>query len=407
MMVLVAAQIALGLIFFMIVMMIIGQLSVQRDEQQNAVDAVNFASAIIAKHEGISAVCDNVALNRLVRENLGAAYELECDMPVEVERDGVDRLRFTSRVVSRYDNPFRYDDGRVLSDPQVDRLRGTAVSDITQAKLSEVELPKVVFVLDYSGSMGPGGGSYGGRVKVEVLREVVNSILDLQLPVEFGLTLFSTNAFGQIDVQFDADQQDIRNSIQVAPGGNTNYEAALASGTNLLRRRGAEKGYLIFITDGVPTVGDQSADPARRVWAAGYTILSVFIGNPADRALLISMSGAPNDQANPAYYFEANDPPALVDAMEAVFKTILCSMGPIDPAPEDPDDMGLLLELADRTEVPLPQVVNPRDLDDQNFYGVHYNPADHYIKLSERACDDILFNNAKVVARHGSPVLLQ
>lgn len=407
MMSMVVGEIALVLVFFLIMVLIMGHLTLRRNEQQNATDAVNFAAGIIAKYEGVTGLCDDNRLMQIALLNLPemapGQVVLDCDDPTQ-NADGT-RVRFATRVTTAYQSPFNYDDGRVTANAGVDRITVRAVTELTQQEMSDPELPKVVFVLDYSGSMG---AAYGGSSRIRVLRDVVNRILDLDLPVEFGLVLFNRSAFASIDIRGGADHDDIRDQLEVREGENTNYEAGLGLGTELLRRRGAEKGYLIFMTDGAPTEGDRTAAPARRVWNAGYTTLPVFIGPNNNNALLISMAGSREDPANPNFYFEAADPNALIDAMDAVFRTILCSLGPIDPAPSDADDLGLILRREDNTEVGMERVLNPRELSEPGDRPkVLYNPADQYIKISEEACNEILYEGAKVVARHGSAILLE
>lgn len=57
------------------------------------------------------------------------------------------------------------------------------------------------------------------------------------------------------------------------------------------------------------------------------------------RSLLIHMGGGPADAGDEGCYVEAGNAAALQESFRKITADILCRIGPLEPAPEDPTDL--------------------------------------------------------------------
>lgn len=229
--------IGLGLALWLLASVLLGLRIVQRDEQQAAADAIAVAATTIALREGSAAVCDHPAMQRLLENNIIKHEEWEGEAPCpEMERiaegeDGAGRLRYRSSVRGRVSNPYE----RTFDEYGGDDVEHHGTAQIREQEFEEVEerRPKLMLVLDYSGSMSI---EFGGGSRTDSLRRAVTQLLDQELRVEYGLVMFTDRIVNTIPIDDDPRQRDIVNAINDrGPGGGTKYGGPIGRATNMLR----------------------------------------------------------------------------------------------------------------------------------------------------------------------------
>jgi Ca-activated chloride channel family protein len=123
-------------------------------------------------------------------------------------------------------------------------------------------LPRdVVFVLDRSGSMK-------GR-KIEQAREALRFLIERLLPTDhFNIITFATDIERMAPELVVASPAEIRRALAFAgaieAGGSTHIEAALSAAAALFAE-GPRMRQVIFLTDGLPTAGEQDAVKLARI----------------------------------------------------------------------------------------------------------------------------------------------
>ncbi|GIW87077.1 MAG: hypothetical protein KatS3mg108_1401 [Isosphaeraceae bacterium] len=225
------------------------------------------------------------------------------DADIEIERDG-DR-RATVRMVNRDVIPtrdfrlfyalgegavgvsvlsFKPSDGEdgyvlVLASPKVERLA------------EESAAKTVVFVLDRSGSMT-------GK-KIEQARNALRFVLEnLREGDTFNVLAYDdrVEAFRPELQRYDeaSKREALRFVDNIRPGGSTNIDEALQQGLRQFGDRD-RPGYLIFLTDGLPTAGTtHEAEIAAHVKEANRTRARIFVfgvGDDVNARLLDRLSG--------------------------------------------------------------------------------------------------------------------
>ncbi len=190
-------------------------------------------------------------------------------------------------------------------------------------------LPKdVVLVVDTSGSMS--------GEKLQQAKEALKFVINRLHPQDrFGLLQFNTDvsAFNSEMQQASAPQKqkalDYVDALNA--DGSTNLEAALKQGFSLLKaHEAARAAYVIFLTDGEPTVGvtdteglvkvaDQSNQGQVRLFnfGVGYNLNAVLLDKLAERHHGTSTFVEPNENLETALtgFYKKVESPVLTDAI--------------------------------------------------------------------------------------------
>lgn len=389
----------------------IGQVAVQRQEQQTATDALAILCAQIAKTEGVPAIDDHPAFAELFGGNMDAdtaeriermcAFDDETgviDAEAEGDAAGVPRM-------------VRQNDDAIAEGDDGWSVRTTAAAQVGQGVFGddvELRYPKLALVLDYSGSMGEG---FGGGTRMDSLRNAVSGLIGQDLRIDYGLVMFNGDVIDTAAVARDNGGALLNKVGSRGPGGMTNYQSSLNAATALLTATEDTGWYVLFVTDGFPsTHGEPEAlAAAAQARNAGVTLFTLNVGGgAAQRNLLIDMGGGPADNGDEAYYFEAGNDAALQDSFRQITADILCRIGPLDPAPEDPADLyAFVRDPGDpSTEAPLtpltPEEIPAAAPDDLGFA---WDPAESKLRLTEAACMQLIEEGKEIVARHGRPRL--
>lgn len=398
-----------ALMMFMLAAVILGLNIAQREEQQASADAMALAATTIAMRDGVDAVCNHPAMQALVRGNMARFDEWDGNAacPQVVRRDlgdGHFRLGFASNVSGRTRNPF----GRTFEDEGNEQYRQDATAEIEENQFTEIEerRPKLVLVLDYSGSMSLDFG--GGRSRMDALRDAIVGLIAQRLRVEYGLVMFTTGVVNRVPIDADDRQIDILDAIHDrGPGGGTKYGDAIGLATSMLTNTEDTGWYILHVTDGYPNDGagpSLRAADAARARDVGIFTLNVGGGN-AQRDLLIQMAGTRDDRGNPDYYFAAGNDAQLQATFRQIVSSILCSIGPLNPVPDlDRGELNVFMVERDGDELPLTRTPNLGD--NANALAYNYIRDENKIRLTQRVCDEVLDNGASITARYGSPVLV-
>ncbi len=386
----------------------VGQVAVQRQEQQTATDALAILCAQIAKTEGVPAIDDHPAFAQLFDGNMDAetADRIERMCAFDDDSGSVDaQADGDAGGVPQMLRPGDGDEGAGW------HVRTTAAAQVGQGVFGEdVELryPKLVLVLDYSGSMGAG---FGGGTRMDSLRNAVNGLIGQDLRIDYGLVMFNGDVIDTAGVARDNGAALLNKVGSRGPGGMTNYQSSLNAASNLLVATEDTGYYVLFVTDGFPsTHGEPEAlAAAAAARAAGVTLFTLNVGGGvAQRNLLIDMGGGPADAGDEGYYFEAGNDAALQDSFRKITADILCRIGPLDPVPADPDDLyAYLRDPGDpSSEEPLTPLA-PADIAeaDDDELGFAWDAAESKLRLTEAACMQVVEEGREIVARHGRPRL--
>ena len=163
-----------------------------RQEAQRAADSAVLVATNIVKHDGLP--FDAVKQSRaeeIARGNSNLPLEFHWEQPAWAN----DRVDIRCRVTAKVGAP-----AFIFSSTSIE-AGGTAVGSVAQTVVTEVEkkYPKLVLVLDFSGSMLRPPGDSGGHFLAKsdpknsyhVLLRAVNMLLDLNYDIKYGLTIFA------------------------------------------------------------------------------------------------------------------------------------------------------------------------------------------------------------------------
>jgi Ca-activated chloride channel family protein len=189
-------------------------------------------------------------------------------------------------------------------------------------------LPKdVVLVLDTSGSMG--------GEKIKQAKEALKYIIQQLRPEDrFGLLQFNTDVSALnselVPANADKKQQALNYIEGLQAGGSTNIEAALKDGFAQLKNHDAKRpAYVIFLTDGEPTVGvtdteglvktaAQANTAAAKLFSfgVGYDLNAVLLGKLSDQQHGSTTFVEPNESLETAVtgFYKKIESPVLTDA---------------------------------------------------------------------------------------------
>ena len=260
--------------------------------------------------------------------------------------------------------------------------------------------PQIMFVLDYSGSMGSNG-------RESSLKSAMQDFVDAAYEVDYGVVLFDDSVRTTIGLGSGANHStSVMSTVNSnSAGGGTAFERPLQNAVNALNQRNNQSSYVVLVSDGVPQDGDSAKsyvnnvirgiDPEICESGRGnqicHTVYTLGVDN-ADMNMLDSLSGnaatPTGDRDDYSFQISAQDTQA---AFRHILDDILCSFGPLDPRP-NPDELQSLA-------VFLNEEALSRDED--------YEYIDGRIKLYDangnQACTRALENDGSITIRYGKP----
>ena len=260
--------------------------------------------------------------------------------------------------------------------------------------------PQIMFVLDYSGSMGSNG-------RANSLKSAMQDFTNSDYEMDYGVVLFDSSVRTTIGLGSGANHaQSVMSTVNSNnPGGGTAFEGPLKDAVNALNQTQNQSSYVVLVSDGYPHDGTNAQSYVNNVirnidaniCESGrgnqicHTIYTLGVDN-ADVNMLESLSGnaatAPAKRDDYVFQISAQDTQA---AFQHILDDIMCSFGPIDPQPSEDELQSLTVLL---NEVPL-----ERDED--------YEYVDGRIKLYDangnQACTKALENDGLITIRYGKP----
>ena len=385
----------------------LGQIVVQKEEMRTAVDAVALAATAIYERQGEAGLENNPGLAQMLTLNShgAGAWTLNYRRERVEQPDGSFKVRFVPIITNNFTG-----ESMVLGDDELGwQLHDDSASEITEIEFTEVErrLPKLVLVLDYSGSMWQSFGN--GRTRIDSLRTAVNGLLDQQLDVEYGLVIFSSSVLSVVDVDADPNQDDIRQAMSARdPGGSTNYADPVSRAASLLTNLEDTGYYILLVGDGEPNTPGNGRDPAMAAADDARrretTLFTLNIGGRGpQRDLMIAMGGGRGDAGDPAYFFEAGNDQQLQRRFRQIISEIICTVGPLEPAPDDPEYLFPFVVDPNGNETALVETLDL--LGDAGELAYQYWEQENKLRLTERACDLVLENRWTLLIRQGIPRL--
>ena len=263
------------------------------------------------------------------------------------------------------------------------------------------DIPQVMFLLDYSGSM------LGNRI--QQLKGAVNFFMDQDYPMDYGVIIYDTNVRRTVGVDTHANNFDTVDQLvnQQQPDGTTNFGDPLINAVDLLKRRNGHKRlFIVLISDGYPNAGPDpynvveqhirsideeacttgnSSDPCITVYTLGV--------DDADENLLKDLSGSVATNANERnkFFFKANAA-GTRETFDKIVRDILCTYGPMNPPPVPGEEESINIFIDDE----------PLKVGDDFVYV----PANHSIRFLDAACDDVIDKGGDIIIRYGQPRLI-
>ncbi len=390
------------LVFIMVIAMVfsasflIGRTIVRRNELQTAADAMARASAITAQLEGSGEARNVNELLPLVARNVQGTLSRAPSLVVASNPAGTE-LGVSVRLDSKVFSPASTMTGDLSN---LDTFATSNVA-VRQSVLNSVtrNIPKMVLVLDYSGSMGSGFG--GGHSRIEALRASVRALLNLGLEVHWGLVIFGNGIHDTVGIS-DHSEGAIRSALgQSADGSCTATGDGLREAGRMLRATGRKGRYILLVSDGYPNCGSDwtsQADALRTNDDVSIYTLEIKSAGSGLEAVMKRLAGPKGDpDGNDAdYFYSAANEATLVNTFQTVVANILCQAGPLEPRPT----------VGPGGSVHLYAFLRDRATGAETRIPVSYEPASGMVKITNPVhCDAILDRTHELVLRYDRPVL--
>ena len=396
---LVLAALALGSIT-------VGRLSIVKADSQRAADAAALAATQLIRDRGLP----YDASARLAAEATGrgnSPLPIVFTWTVTEDGDSVD-IQVQAQIAVTGPTLIMNGGSRIVT--------SSAVAQVAQSRFDEAErrLPKLVLALDYSGSMTlPFSG--GSGMAIDVLETSVSTLLAANLDIDYGAVFFSSNVFRTHAISPAAPGQILNTMAAFGAGGSTNTAAALNRARDVLAAAPDTGRYVLLVSDGEPCCASNSFSAARaaadNVWNLGATIFTLEIRRSGSGAALAQfmtdVAGTPGSRHNPSYHFVATSAADLLDEFENIVANIVCSVGPLAPAPADLATLHVFLASGtDERVVPaIPAGAELADFPGEERY--RYDAGSQTVRLTERACDAVIESGDDIVVRFDQPTLIE
>ncbi|MDX2090215.1 MAG: vWA domain-containing protein [Kofleriaceae bacterium] len=375
----------------------LGRIAVVKSDVQRAADAGTLAALQVIRERGLPFD----ATSRLAAESIAVANSPTGIALTWDVRESATSVDITAIASTQIDTPVLVWTGGTTE------IRAKSTSSLPQIRFDSVErrLPKLTLVLDYSGSMNlPFSG--GNTRAIDVLEDSVDLLLNAGLEIDYGAAFYSDNVFKTVPIGNGAPNGIVSAMNQYDAGGSTNTAAGLSSAQNLLSAVPDTGRYVLLVSDGEPNSFDQGKAAANALWDAGMTIFSLEIrrsgSGPALDQFMTDVAGTPSSRRDRNYHFVATTASDLVNEFRRIVSTIVCKVGPLNPAPADPALLRVFLRQGgvERT-LPLTDDLG-RDTTLERYL---YDTGDQSIKLTATACDAVM-NGATLVTRAVPPSMV-
>src|SRR5262249_10949807 len=223
---------------------------------------------------------------------------------------------------------------------------------------AQKKYPKLVIVLDYSGSMMAPLWA-GSKTSIQALVDAVNALIDRNYDIKYGLVLFATGVFDKVQLALGSLGQvktDVNKSWHCPSARDEqcytdSWDALDAAHKMLGPWDGDEQRYVLFISDGQPNIEPDIDVPegitlaekaAQGLWDDAHaTIIPLQLVNmdPASDAekdlmdFMHHIAGAPECHPDPNLYFNANSEESLSGLLTAIGNAIACPLQLAEPPP--------------------------------------------------------------------------
>jgi Flp pilus assembly protein TadG len=377
----------------------LGRIAVVKSDVQRAADAGTLAALQVIRERGLPFDdASRIAAESIARANSPNGIALTWDV-----RETETKVDITAIASTQIDTPVLVWSGGTTE------IRAKSTSSLAQIRFDSVErrLPKLTLVLDYSGSMDLPFSGGGGRA-IDVLEDSVEGLLNAGLEIDYGAVFYSSDVFKTVPISSGTTATNgIINAMnQYDAGGGTNTAAGLNSARNLLLNAPDTGRYALLVSDGEPNSVSEGRAAAATLWDAGMTIFSLEIRRSGSGAALdqfmTDVAGTPSSRRDRNYHFVASSAADLLNEFRRIVSTIVCKVGPLNPAPGDPALLRVFLRQAgvDR------RIILTDDLGrDTNIEAYLYDTGDNSVKLTAKACDAVM-NGATLVTRAVPPALV-
>jgi hypothetical protein len=426
-----------------------------RQETQRVADSACLALATIVKNEGLplDGPKTDKALAIAGGNHPGMKFLVTIQPPVETPTE-VSLVCQASIDVSA---PMMiWSSGKV-------NVSASATGSVKQITLTQAEkkYPKLVIVLDYSGSMMATLWN-GSKTSIQALDDAVNALIDRNYDIKYGLVLFATSVFDKVQLALGSLGQvktDVNKTWHCPQAQDDqcytdSWDALDAAHAMLGPWDNDEQRYVLFISDGQPNIESEgigvdqgianAQKSAQALWDDAHaTIIPLQLINmdpnsPAEKDLMDFMhhiAGSPDCHPDPSLYFNANSEDSLSGLLTAIGNAIACPLQLAQPPPAKTvvhvflkDPGGVEEALGDASRIPLctsgrpprcdgsvpgTTATLPGDLSDQNSctyyqgdYYLYYAPKQS-IFVTPKVCDKIMNDGDTVVVRYARPQLTQ
>lgn len=407
---------------------------VARQEVQRVADAACLAATTIVKHDGLpfDQKKQDAAAAMAFRNHPGLDFvvnwtQSESDTSVDVQCQASIDVNTPLMV---------WKSGHM----QLTAVASATVGQVTETQATRL-YPKLMLVLDYSGSMvAPLGGNSSQPKSIDKLRQSINALLATPASFKYGLVIFASDVLDSLPPALgsnDAIKKKVNTSPHGCPNGGdclTNSAAALQKARDILKASSDtdEAKYVLFVSDGYPTLptGDETKDEnaafakAQGLWADDVAILTLHIINVNDHdqqlrlmKFMQRISGFPENPSDPGKYFNADSDASFSQFFGDLGDSIGCPLPPLNPPPADPSKLHVFVKVGG-AEIPVgnaalakPTPAQSRgDITDKHlpFYDGNwflYWNANHTIYLSKPVCNMVIDDEDPIVIRSGSPRL--
>ncbi len=381
----------------------VGRLVAARQDAQGAADSAALAAADIIRERGLPfAGQARASAERVARSNSKRPIDFRWN--IAQTADAVQVSVATSIDVNL---------PRLAFSQTTKAAQANAKTELSQKRFDDAErrIPKLVLVLDYSGSMAlPFSG--GGARAIDVLEDSVEGLLNANLMIDYGAVFFSSNVFKTHAIGPSTPAQIINTMSRYDAGGSTNTAAALSRAANILSAAPNTGRYILLVSDGEPCCSSSSFSAARAAaqaaWGRDVTIFTLEIRRSGSSSALdhfmTDVAGSPTSRRDRNYHFVATSAAALVNEFRNIVANIVCKVGPMNPGPSDISSLRVFLTngLSERA------VPATGDLAaDRGIEAFRYNAPDQTIRLTETACDAVIDRGDDVVVRFDRPTLTE
>ena len=267
---------------------------------------------------------------------------------------------------------------------------------------------KLALTLDYSGSMSiPIDGGSSARA-IDVLEASITQLLGSNLRIDYGAVFYSSEILDQVSFVPDARRQIAEIMAVRDADAGTNTAAGFDAARQLILAAPDTGRYVLLVSDGEPNDFAAARAAAQALWAAGITIYTLEIRRQGSGAALdqfmTDVAGAPSNPGDPNYHFVATSSATLAATFRSITASILCSIGPVTPAPADPSTLRVFLVGSGGER----RLAASDDLArDSALLAYRYEPSDQRIRLSETACAAITENGERAIVRTRIPRLVE